>query len=235
MNEVEDFYNFESAYYEKIYGFFSDDILFYKSMPCSPPYLELFAGTGRIISKFKDGVGVEINLRMLSRTSNVFNKILGDARFLPVKGGFNTVIIGLNSLLLVPDPEKAQIISEVRRVLNLGGYLLVDVLNGFSLKKGMYEIANLKENGLRIRLRLRPKRVGDTYVLRYRYLISDGEDPHGKDRVVEKSITIYPITLDSLKKMMEERQFRIEKVYGDYDLSPYGRKSEKILVQAIAV
>ncbi|MGC8645592.1 MAG: class I SAM-dependent methyltransferase [Thermoplasmata archaeon] len=230
MTDLKDFYDFESSYYEKIYGSFIEDILFYKAISCPPPYLELFAGTGRIISKFPEGVGVEINVKMLSRATNNFNRVLGDARILPLKRGFNTVIIGLNSLLLVPDAEKGEIISEARRVLNTGGYLVIDVLNGFSLKRGMYEIANFNENGLRIKLRLRPKRIGQTYMLKYRYLISDGEE-----KIVEKSITIYPITYDALREMVDQRGFRIEKVYGDYDLSPYDSSAEKLLVQARAV
>ncbi|MEM0128443.1 MAG: class I SAM-dependent methyltransferase [Thermoplasmatales archaeon] len=230
MNEIEDFYNFESRYYEKIYGSFNEDIVLYKAMSCLPPYLELFAGTGRIISKFKGGVGVEINFNMLSKSSGCFTKIQGDARFLPLKKGFNTVIIGLNSLLLVKDEEKATIISEARRVLNTGGILIVDVINGFSLRRGVYQIANLSEEGLKIKLKLRPKRDGFKYILRYRYLISEKEK-----KIVEKNITIYPITYELLSKMIEERYFKIEKTYGYYDFSPYTNGSEKLIVQARAI
>ncbi|MEM0311881.1 MAG: class I SAM-dependent methyltransferase [Thermoplasmatales archaeon] len=230
MNEIEDFYNFESQYYDKIYGSFTDDIVFYKSIPCYPPYLELFAGTGRIISKFKDGIGVEINFNMLSSSSSKFIKIQGDARSLPLKKVFNTVIIGLNSLLLVKDEDKVKIISEARRVLNTGGILLVDVINGFSLKRGVYEVANFNSNGLKIKLKLWPRRDGYKYILTYRYLISGIERKN-----VVKNITIYPVVYENLMKMIEEESFRIESVYGDYDLSSYDKSSEKLIVKAKAV
>jgi SAM-dependent methyltransferase len=230
MNEIDEFYNFESLYYDHIYGMFNGDISFYKSMASSGPYLEIFAGTGRIISKFKGGIGLEINLNMLRRAKNKFIKIRGDARFLPFKKHFNTVIIGLNSLLLVPNAEKKMIVCEARRVLNRNGFLFIDVINGFSLKNGTYDISSFKDGDLEISLRMRPKRMNDRYLLKYSYSISN----HRKT-TVKKNITIYPITQPDLRKMLSSENFEVEEIFGDYDLSPLENSSEKLIVRARAI
>ncbi len=230
MTEVEEFYDFESSYYDKIYGIFSQDITFYKAMGAASPYLEIFAGTGRIISKFRGGIGLEINPNMLKRSSNEFVKVMGDARSLPFKKHFNTVIIGLNSLLLVPNDQKSLIIKESRRVLNKGGSLFIDVINGFTLKKGTYNISEFNDGQTVIYLKMKAKRFGSSYQLKYSYTIT------GKtNKNVEKTITIYPIALMELRGMLSSENFEIDRTFGDYDLSPLENGSEKLIVKAKAI
>ncbi len=230
MSEILDFYDFESTYYDRIYGIFSQDVTFYKSLSASPPYLEIFAGTGRIISKFKGGVGLEINQNMLRKSCNRFVKVQGDARLLPFKKHFNTVIIGLNSLLLVPNDQKRLIIREVRRVLLDGGSLFVDVINGFTLKRGIYDISEFNDGDTEITLKMKATRVGDSYQLKYSYRINSRQK-----RRVEKTITIYPITLQELREMLKTENFETVGTFGDYDLSPFESKSEKLLVKTKAI
>ncbi len=230
MSEIGNFYDFESTYYDKIYGLFSQDISFYKAMEASPPYLEIFAGTGRIISKFSHGIGLEINPNMLRKTSNSFIKVMGDARNLPFKRHFNTVIVGLNSLLLVPNDQKSLIFREARRVLNRNGVLFVDLINGFILKRGVYNISEFNDGRTMISLKMKAKKIKNRYRLKYSYTIKGRSK-----RMVEKTITIYPITFGELREMLRSGDFRIEGVYGDYDLSPYNEDSEKLLVKARAV
>lgn len=230
MNEVEDFYDFESNYYDKIYGVFSQDITFYKAVGAPAPCLEIFAGTGRIISKFRGGIGLEINLNMLKKSSNRFIKVLGDARVLPFKKCFNTVIVGLNSLLLVPNAQKRLILREARRVLNRKGFIFIDVLNGFTLKKGTYDISDFNDGKTNISLKMKATRLRNKYQLRYSYIIHNQAK-----RKVEKDITIYPITSKELKAMLDRENFEIDMAFGDYDLSPLEAKSEKLLVRAKAI
>ncbi|MEM0135251.1 MAG: methyltransferase domain-containing protein [Thermoplasmatales archaeon] len=230
MSEVGDFYDFESSYYDKIYGIFSQDITFYKAMGAASPYLEIFAGTGRIISKFRDGIGLEINQNMLKRSSNDFVKVMGDARKLPFKKHFNTVIIGLNSLLLVPNEEKKLILKEARRVMHRNGFLFIDVINGFTLKKGTYNISEFKDGQTEIHLKMRAKRFKNYYQLKYSYSIIGNTS-----RRVEKTITIYPITLIELREVLNSENFEIDMTFGDYDLSPLGKYSEKLIVKAKAI
>ncbi|MCL4411915.1 MAG: class I SAM-dependent methyltransferase [Candidatus Thermoplasmatota archaeon] len=230
MNETEDFYNFESMYYDKIYGIFNRDVNFYKSLSAFSPCLELFAGTGRIISRFKGGVGLEINRNMLQRSENEFIKVMGDARSLPFKKHFNTVIVGLNSLLLVPNREKKIILKEARRVLNKDGFLFVDVINGFNLKRSTYDISEFNDGDLKIFLKMRAKKIKDHYDLRYSYSIFNRTK-----RNVEKTITIYPITLVELGEMLDSENFEVDGTFGDYDLSPLRTWSEKLIVRAKAI
>lgn len=230
MKEIEDFYDFESLYYDDIYGIFSQDITFYKAMTATSPCLELFAGTGRIICKFSGGIGLEINPNMLRRSRNHFTKVMGDARVLPFKKYFNTVIIGLNSLLLVPNGQKRLILRESRRVLNINGYLFVDVLNGFNLNKGTYNISDFDDGKTNISLKMRAKSLRDSYQLKYTYRIFNKTK-----KKVEKTITIYPITSMELEKMLSTENFEVDGTFGDYDLSPLRDDSEKLLVRARAI
>ncbi len=230
MNEVEDFYDFESTYYDRIYGIFGQDITFYKALNATAPFLEIFAGTGRIISKFKGGIGLEINPNMLRRSSNSFIKVMGDSRVLPFKKHFNTVIIGLNSLLLVPNDEKKTILRETMRVLHQSGFLFVDVINGFSLRRGTYDISEFNDGETSITLTMKAKRTGDSYQLKYSYHIFNQTN-----RVVQKTITIYPITLTEMREMLEAENFELDGAFGDYDLSPYMAESEKLIVRAKAI
>ncbi len=230
MSEVEDFYDFESTYYDRIYGIFGQDVTFYKALDATAPYLEIFAGTGRIISKFRGGIGLEINPNMLRKSGNSFVKVMGDSRVLPFKKHFNTVIIGLNSLLLVPNAQKKIILREARRVLHENGFLFVDVINGFSLKRGTYEISNFNDGETAVSVTMKATRLGDSYQLRYFYKIINK-----KKRVVQKTITIYPMTMGELREMLKAEDFELNGTFGDYDLSPFETESEKLIVRAKAI
>ncbi len=230
MSEIGDFYDFESTYYDRIYGIFSQDVSFYKALSAAPPYLEIFAGTGRIISRFKGGVGLEINSNMLRKSGNRFTKVMGDARTLPFKRHFNTVIIGLNSFLLVPNKQKKLILGECRKVLNRNGFLFIDVINGFTLKRGTYDISDFNDGETKISLTMKAKRLRDSYHLKYSYRIFNQTK-----RRVEKTITIYPITLVVLREMLRSENFELDGTFGDYDLSPLEDSSEKLIVRAKAI
>lgn len=227
MNETDEFYNFESPYYDAIYGSFNKDILFYESLGTPSPILELFAGTGRIISKLGNGVGLERNINMLKQGDNEFMRVQGDARKLPFKEFFNTVIIGLNSLLLLPNEEKRTAIREAKRVMRRNGFLFVDVINGFSLGNRTYIINHHEDESLDVSLKVRSRRKGDQYQLRYSYLFA-----RPKPRFVRKKVTIYPIEFKQLEEMLYLENLSVDKVYGDYDLSPLSDKSEKIIIRA---
>lgn len=230
MSETDTFYDFESEYYDYLYGAFDGDVMFYKETGIAPPVLEIFAGTGRIVSRFSGGVGLEINQSMLRRSRNSFVKVMGDARTLPFKRRFNSIVIGLNSLLLLPNDGKRLVLKEARRVANPNSLLFIDVINGFSLKRKLYRISDYNDQELEISLKMVPKRDSEKYILSYRYNIIA---PLRKK--VEKNITIYPITDKELREMLASENFEVHKTYGDYDLSPLCDLSEKLIVIARAI
>jgi len=230
MNSTDDFYNFECMYYDSLYGGFREDVDFYNAIGVRSPVLEIFAGTGRIISRFENGIGLERNLRMLMKGENKFIKVQGDARKLPFKSVFNTVIVGLNSFLLLPDEEKQGMLGEVRSVIVKGGILFIDVINGFSLNRGTYNVTHFKGTEIEISLKMKAKREGDKYLLRYYYSIKKPE----KMKVLN-TITIYPTSYYGLRSMLHSKGFDVEKVFGDYDLSPFKENSEKMIIKARAV
>jgi hypothetical protein len=122
------------------------------------------------------------------------------------------------------------IVCEARRVLNRNGFLFIDVINGFSLKNGTYDISSFKDGNIEISLKMKPKRMDDRYLLKYSYSISD----HQKT-TVKNNITIYPITSVDLREMLLSENFGVEDTFGDYDLSPLEASSEKLIVKARAI
>ena len=79
------------------------------------------------------------------------------------------------------------------RKLNKEGFLFLDVINGFNLKRRTYDISEFNDGDMKIYLKMRAKKIKDHYDLRYSYSIFDRTK-----RNVEKTITIYPITLVEL-------------------------------------
>jgi len=225
---VLDHYNFESEYYEKLYGDFKDDIYTIQSISPRGKILEIFCGTGRIISSFSGGIGVDNNINMLLNGKNNFIKILGDAFYLPFKPIFNFVIIGLNSLLLFKNEEKRIIISEVNKVTAMEASIFIDILNGFSLEEREYTISTYRDKKQSLMLTVLPERLNDRYILHYKYIM--------KDQVInthKRDLIIYPINLKEITEILDENGFEIKSKWGDYDLSPFNEKSDKILIKAI--
>ena len=83
---------------------------------------------------------------------------------------------------------------------------------------------------MKIYLKMRAKKIKDHYDLRYSYRIFDRTK-----RDVEKTITIYPITLVELGEMLDSESFEVDGTFGDYDLSPLRTWSEKLIVRAKAI
>ncbi len=227
MNIIEH-YNFESEFYEKLYGDYSDDVFTIKSLLPRGKILEIFCGTGRIISNFKNGIGIDNNRNMLIRSERTFVKIQADAFFLPFKQVFNFVILGLNSLLLFKDNDKIRILREVERITLRGGRIFIDIINGFSLKEEEYTISTYRKGKEYIKVQMKPERFEDKYILHYRYIINSN-GIHS----VNKDLEIYPVDFERIKSILEMTGFAIKNVWGEYDLSPYSKNSDKMIIDAI--
>ncbi len=227
MNILEH-YNFESEYYEKLYGDYKDDVYTIQSLLPRGRILEIFCGTGRVISHFKGGIGIDNNRSMLIKGRGDFKRVLGDAFHLPFKSVFNFVIIALNSLLLFENEEKRRIISEVNRVTTTGAGLYIDIMNGFSLDEREYTISIYRDSTESIMLTLFPEKFEDRYILHYKYIIKKESK-----KIHKKDLIIYPISLKGITEILDNEGFEIKRKWGDYDLSPYSEKSDKIILEAI--
>lgn len=224
---IQEHYDFESEYYDKLYGDFRDDLFVIQSMIQSGRILEVFCGTGRLISNFRGGIGIDINRNMLIKARAKFIRVEGDAFNLPFKPVFHFAIIGLNSLLLFKDQDKKRILHEVNRVLVTGGRIFIDVINGFSLEEREYLISEYEGWGEHISLTMIPERIEDRYLLHYKYVIKkNGIRIEGRDLI------IYPLGFENLEELLMNTGFQIKRIWGDYDLSPFSKTSDKILVEA---
>lgn len=123
-------------------------------IPSNPNFTVLDLGCGNGVSthniKGRTVVGLELSEKQLVRASEKFPKsnfVLGDARKLPFKKNTFDLIIAINMLHHVNDPEK--VLKECYRVLKVGGKLLTVDPNlynpvGFT-GRGLFRLLHLKK------------------------------------------------------------------------------------------
>jgi SAM-dependent methyltransferase len=136
-----------AAYYDSEHDSFADDIEWYLHLAqvAGPRVLELSCGSGRLLAPLAAAgnlvVGVDSSEAMLERARGRLQSAIargqvtlvqGDMQDLAAfgPGSFDLVIIPLNGLLHVDEPEaQRRVLDEAARVLRPGGLLAVDVLH----------------------------------------------------------------------------------------------------------
>ncbi len=230
-----DFYDVEAELYDLFYFDFQEDIPLYRKYAgkCDN-LLELFCGTGRILHHLghKNMWGLDLNKKMLSiarenlKDFNV-NLVKGDARNFSLNERFCLVIIGLNSLIMFPKEDREKILKNAYAHLRIGGRIVVDLLNPFEMVEGIvhHGATIIKENKIYSRFFV-PIRMNGYWKILYFYDIVHNEDL--KRKVAE--LKIYPVEKDEILEEMQNAGFKIEDVFGDYDMSEFSDYSERIIV-----
>jgi len=230
-----DFYDVEAELYDLFYFDFKDDIPLYKRYAdeCEN-VLELFCGTGRILYYLEhpNMYGVDLNEKMLSiARKNLEGKnvklIKGDARNFKIEEKFCLEIIGINSLIMFPKEDRMRILKNAYHHLREGGRLIVDIINPFEMVEGIVHHGDTKFKNNKIYSRFFvPLRNDEHWKILYFYDIVENENL--KRRVAE--MTIYPIEKDEILEEMREAGFKIERIFGGYDMSEFSDYSERIIV-----
>ena len=230
-----DFYDIEAELYDLFYFDFKEDISLYKKYAdrCEN-VLELFCGTGRILCYLNNAnmYGIDLNENMLSLArKNLEGKnvklLKGDARKFKIEERFCLEIIGINSLLMFPKEDRMKILKNAYQHLLKGGRLIVDIINPFEMVEGIVHHGDTKFRDNKIYTRFFvPIRKDEYWKILYFYDIVENENLRRK--VAE--MTIYPVEKNEIVDEMKDAGFKIENVFGDYDMNEFSEYSERIIV-----
>jgi ubiquinone/menaquinone biosynthesis C-methylase UbiE len=232
---------------------FLEDIDLYRnfSMRCNGPVLELGCGSGRVALALAqagmDVVGIDISEAMLAlaRThaeeQGLLDKVRlewGDMRALAFQEAFALVLCPLNGFLHLETAQDQQAaLDGIHRALLPGGFLLVDVSNPHTVftpdLDGQLvfrrQLDGPEGTGLSIWAMTRTDLAPQVQNLTLVYDRVDGAGLVHRTTVDTKLRFVYRYEMEGL---LRRSGFKLDAVYGTYDLDPYESDSHVMLFVA---
>ena len=219
---------------------------------CHSPILELGCGTGRLLvplaRKGYTITGVDVSPAMLERArryvyaAGVDERVTlleQDMRSLELEGGFGLAIAATNTFMhLLTTDDQLGALASIRRVLSPGALLILDVLNpdlGRLLEPGgqllLDKVMTDPQTGHSL-LEMQTQTVDLAQQTVHVTLIVD---EIGDDASVRR--TLFPFSLrymfrSELELLLRCAGYRLEAIYGSYDLDDYTADSEIMLAVA---
>lgn len=242
-----------ARWYDLDQGTFEEDLAFYLSLArrTGSPILELGCGTGRLVLALGRAghqvVGVDYVAPMLDRArakveaadpavARQVHLVQADFCRLDLSRRFALAILAVNTLMHVDDPQKqAAVIRRAFHHLRPGGWLVVDLFHPHpaALVPAEGELVLEKtladpETGMPV-LKFVARQVDHARQVIETTFLYDQVDAEGQVRR-----TVVPFSMRYLHRsegehMLQSAGFRIENVYGSYDLDPYGDASERMI------
>lgn len=244
-----------ARFYDLDYEDRLEDIDLYEAFAkrCGSPILEIGVGTGRVAVPLAQAgyevTGVDRSKRMLdlarekARTAGVADRIQlvqADARHLNLERQFKMAIIAASSLMHFTTPvDQAALLRSIGQHLERNGLLLIDVVNPYqellTEPDGVlvHEYTRLDPKSGRTITKLRSWRVdqaSQTVAVQYFY------DEVARDGAVRRT----PVKFDlhyfvsaELSLLLIGNGYRIERVYGSYDLTDYSSDSPSMIYVAL--
>jgi SAM-dependent methyltransferase len=216
------------------------------------PVLELACGSGRLLAPLVQAgfavTGVDSSAAMLERARQRLQRLGLEASLvqqrleslsLESRGYFRTIILGLDSFgLLLRRDEQVKALRSARVQVTHDGRLILDVANG-NLRGAAEPPEELihdmtmpdLETGLPITKFVirRPKPSEQLDELMFFY---DEQDERGYLRRSMVELRLRWFTRFELELLLESAGWRLDEVYGSYDLEPFGPASDRILIVA---
>lgn len=214
------------------------------------PVLELACGTGRLLAPLAQAgfatTGVDSSPAMLQRARARLERAgihaeLHEQRVesLQLDRIYKTIIFGLDSFgLLLKRSEQTRALRAARQLASHDAHFILDVSNG-NLRGANEPSEELlhdltapdPETGRPITKfalrRPRPAEQLDDLLLFY-----DEQDERGYLRRTSIELRLRWFTRNELELLLESAGWRVEEVYGDYDLQPFGSTSPRLLMIA---
>jgi SAM-dependent methyltransferase len=249
-----DQFDLYARFYDLNLGDFDADLLMIQQFAarCGSPVLELACGTGRVLLPLaRQGYqvsGVDISPAMLEVArdkvaaeglADRVTLVEGDMRDFALDGRFNLAFVAVNSFMhLLTTDDQLTALACIRRHLNPGGLLLVDLFNPDlgSLLDARGQVLMDKtmtdpETGHRlVRFHTRTVDLGQQ-TQRVTYIV-DEVDGDGKVRR-----TLFPFSMRylfryELELLLRHAGFTVEAVYGSYDLDEFSGDSDRMIAVA---
>jgi SAM-dependent methyltransferase len=241
-------------FYDLDYGERDDDLLMIEQFAsrCGSPILELACGTGRVLLPLAHAgyqvTGVDISPAMLAVArgkvaaeglEDHVTLIEQDMRHLHLDGRFNLAFVAVNSFLHLPTTDDQLLaLCSIRQHLNPGGILLLDLfhpdLNRLLDAEGRLFLEKTMtdpETGHRL-MKFYTRQVDlGRQVLDVTFIV-DEVDGQGQVRR-----TLFPFSMRylfraELELLLRHAGFKVEAIYGSYDLDEFGSDSDKMIAVA---
>jgi SAM-dependent methyltransferase len=212
------------------------------------PVLELACGTGRLLGPLAQAgfevTGVDNSKAMLERARLRLQNLGTQATLveqrlerLELDGGFRTIVLGLDSFgLLLSREDQLRALRAAKAHATHDGRLILDVSNGNL--RGASEMPEELLHDLTlpdpdtgrpitkfVLRRPRPAEQLDELIFFY-----DEQDERGYLRRSTVELRLRWFTRFELELLLQTAGWRVEEVYGNYDLEPYGPQSERLLI-----
>jgi SAM-dependent methyltransferase len=201
--------------------------------------LDVACGSGRhtipLNSSGFDMVGIDVSSRLLeiARGHGAPKLVRGDLRFLPLKQCHFDAAISMDTSFgyLPSEEEDLQSLTEVRRVLSLGGLFILDVFNRSYLVTKYaekppvpkwYEYPNFYLQ--QTRTIINGNQLHDSWTIRTK--------KDNQEHFFEHTVRLYEC--QTLETILANSGFNVQAVYGDYEEQPYNPTTPRLIILAIA-
>ncbi len=222
------------------------------------PVLEIGCGSGRLLAPLAraglDVTGVDLSAEMLARArlrlaaeppdvQARVRLVSADVRALQLPPGeqFGLILFGYNTFMHLDEPAAGAALKRLHALLRLGGRLLLDVANPMQLSVAADDPDFVLED------ELIDERYGETIRQYTAYEAIPGEQavdvtwiyekegasPTGKDPARTKArMRYYYLYPHQYQLLLSLTGYRLVSLQGDYDGSPFGEESERLIVVA---
>lgn len=241
-------------FYDLTYADFDDDLPMYQGFAerCGSPILEIGCGTGRVVLPLAQSgfrvTGVDLSPAMLRiarqkvERAGVTDRVALqqlDVRHLELRERFSLAVIASNSFnLFVAHQDQLEVLRSAKQALLPGGLLVMDTFNP-DLNLLSSENGQLYHDFTRV-----DEATGRTVIKMHSRQIDLGQqsidvtfiyDEMSSNGTLKR--TLFPFSnryffLNELELLTEKGGFRLEEVYGSYDLEPYHSDSDRIIIVA---
>jgi SAM-dependent methyltransferase len=219
---------------------------------CGSPILELGCGTGRLLVPLaSDGyrlIGVDSSSEMLQITrSRVADQNLGDRvillnqdmRELNLDGTVNLAFSAINSFLhLLTADDQLAALRGIRQCLNPDGLLLLDLLNPDldrlldSRGQVVLDKTMTDPDAGCLLVKFRTQTVDPGQQLLHTTYLIDEVDAQGCVRRFLFPFTLRYLFRGELELLLRQAGFKVEAIYGSYELDEFSGDSEKMIAVA---
>lgn len=246
-------YEAVARFYDADHSGFADDLPFYRELArrTGGRVLEVMCGSGRLLAPLAQAglrlTGTDSSPAMLNlararvATAGVAARVTleaGDIRSDTPSGSYNLAFVALNGFMhLVTVDEQLAALQRMRDALAPGGLLALDVFNPHARAladcNGELTLDRVfrLENGNRVH-KFVAQRADLAEQLNYVTFFYDECDESGMVRRTSQHMTLRWHYRYELEHLLERAGFRVEAVYGSYDLDPLRADSDTMLVVA---
>jgi SAM-dependent methyltransferase len=247
-----DEYEVSAKYYDLWYEDFTEDIGFYQQLAerTGGPVLECMCGTGRVLIPLADAgfqvTGVDRSAAMLDVLSTKLELIGGkveknidvihdDIRTFKTKTRFRLVIVPFNSFLhLLDRKDQEAALTNIRKHMSEDGLLTMSIFNPRLDRPE--ELLRHRGSKVTSKGEVISKFEAQTFdMTRQKTTVHYFYDISRQDkelRRVTTTATMRYLFYQELSDLLEDCQFKMIEIYGDYAFSPFRKNSDRMVFVA---